>query len=652
MAKTSMDGGVYLPQSSLELYAAYIMKTIHVSNRQTLVDLRELLTLIDPNKIYSVEEVLERNSFKFLKQLVDARLKGYENQDILVQSALTGIDTGNLFHMDTLNQPLSSNELGYIENNIIETRNEYYTITTMNNLSLLNENLTLCDEGERHRILHEAKRNIIDVNRKIRLEGGISSISETFSLADDEQYEATIEHVFNRNIAESTKLKCGMESFNKSLNGGYENDRCYIYLGLPGEGKSSTLLNLALQIKMYNKEVKTKDPTKKPCLLFLTMENTLDETIERMFSILVSDENMGNFESSKEVYRLLRQNGLAVTDESPINIVFKYVPSNSVTTDYLYTLYDELLAEGQEVICLIQDYIKRIKCRDHKIFNGDMRLGLGAVVDEFKEFAIAKHIPVITASQMNRDAAKIIDEGRHKNEAELVRKIGRSNIGESSLITENADSAFIIVPETGADGVRYLGVSNAKKRFKNQSSQWFYQPYSVDRPLALLPDVHLAQPLYKTSLNDLKIAANGWGKPVEKAKVITDLSNLNISEDYDVSPDFVESVNKYIKKKGDRIKTKDDVKNIVLENGQLFGEMTSSEQDLLYISCGFEPINGPAKAIRPFNRDSLEDSTPKALYGEYINPKTNEKITYRKYTKAEVEKMKAVPAFTMLYADF
>ena len=77
---------------------------------------------------------------------------------------------------------------------------------------------------------------------------------------------------------------------------------------------------------------------------------------------------------------------------------------------------------------------------------------LGAVVDEFKEFAIAKHVPVITASQMNRDAARIIDEGRYKNEAELVRKVGRSNTGESAMIIENADSAFILVPEDGVDG--------------------------------------------------------------------------------------------------------------------------------------------------------------------------------------------------------
>ena len=85
---------------------------------------------------------------------------------------------------------------------------------------------------------------------------------------------------------------------------------------------------------------------------------------------------------------------------------------------------------------MIQD---RIKCRDFKLINGDMRIG--AVIDEFKEFANTKKIPVITASQMNSYVAKIIDESRRTNKADLV-----SNIGESNLITENADVAFILLP--------------------------------------------------------------------------------------------------------------------------------------------------------------------------------------------------------------
>ena len=436
--------------------------------------------------------------------------------------------------------------------------------------------------------------------------------------------------MYNRSLDGSTKLKTGIQAINRSLNGGFENDRCYIYLGLPGEGKSSTLLNLTLQIKGNNKDITTKDPTKRPTILFLTMENTLNETLERVFSILVSDDDISEFGGYKEIMQLLRQNGLGVTNDSPIDIEFRYVPSNSVDTDYLYTIYDEMSANGQEVVCLVQDYIKRIRPRDFKLMGGDMRIALGAVVDEFKEFAIAKHIPVITASQLNRDAAKIIDEGRKSTEADLVRKVGRANIGESTLITENADSAFILVPEDGADGRRYLGMANAKKRFKTQSAQFFYLPYSKERPLELLQDIHLAEPLSKLSLNELKTANNesnsgSWGsllgndKPVEIKESDTVKKK---SDAYGVSPEFIKELEEcYEADPYNRGANFDDTK-IVLKTGlRMFNEFTDAEKLYTYTQFGVTPpeeIQGAANVVRDFNMDDLEDGTPRIVYTDAL----------------------------------
>ena len=621
MAKSDIGSGFNLPLSSLVLYATYIMRTIHVSNRSVLTDLRDLLSMVDPNKNYSVEQTREKNTFKFLSQLVEARLKGYENRDILLQAATDGVDTENLFPMSKLDDALSVNEIGYIESNINVNRNSFYTQSMMSNVYADYADFAMADESQRVKIIDKVQRQIVEVNRKIKETASISGVSESLSISDEEEYEAEITHLYNRSVNGSTKLKCGMEAFNRSLNGGYESDRCYIYLGLPGEGKSSTLLNLTLQLKANNKDVITKDPTKRPCILFLTMENTLTETLERAFSILVSDEDISSFGSEKEIMRLLREHGLKVTNDSPIDIAFRYAPSNSVDTDYLYTLYEQLQSEGKEVICLVQDYIKRIRPRDFKLMNGDMRVALGAVVDEFKEFAIAKHIPVITASQMNRDAAKIIDEGRYKNESDLVRKIGRSNIGESTLITENADSAFIIVPETGADGNRYLGVSNAKKRFKNQSAPWFYQPYSKERPLELLQDIKLAEPLFKTSLNELKTSTNsgGWGQLSESVNVAKPNDKVeDIAKNYNVSNEFASEVNKYMKLNGKKIITRNDVKDIVIGNGFMYGEMTQDQQDYLYVINGFDPENSKdgMNTIRSYKTNQLEDGAPRVVVQE------------------------------------
>lgn len=632
MAKKDIGSGFSLPLSTIILYANYILKTIHTSNRGVLTDLRELLTMIDPGKNFSVEQVRERNSYFFLKQLLDARLKGYENRDILMEAALNGLDVKNIFPLRKLEEPLGSNELAFIEQNIGNNRNSFYTQSIMSTMYTQYSDFAIANETEKFKILKDVQKQIVDVNRKIKENVCVSSVSESLSLSNDEQFEATVAHMYNRAIDGSTKLKTGIQAINRSLNGGFENDRCYIYLGLPGEGKSSTLLNLTLQIKGNNKDIVTKDPTKRPTILFLTMENTLNETLERVFSILVSDDDISEFGGHKEIMQLLRQNGLGVSNDSPIDIEFRYVPSNSVDTDYLYTIYDEMSANGQEVVCLVQDYIKRIRPRDFKLMGGDMRIALGAVVDEFKEFAVAKHIPVITASQLNRDAAKIIDEGRKSSEADLVRKVGRANIGESTLITENADSAFILVPEDGADGRKYLGMANAKKRFKTQSSQFFYLPYSKERPLELLQDIHLAEALSKLSLNELKTATNennngSWSALLgnEKSKPVEIKESDSIkkkSDAYGISKEFIKELEEcYEADPYNRGANFDDTK-IVLKTGlRMFNEFTDAEKLYTYTQFGVTPpesFRGAANVVRDFNMDDLEDGTPRIVYRDAL----------------------------------
>ena len=632
MAKKDIGSGFSLPLSTIILYANYILKTIHTSNRGVLTDLRELLTMIDPGKNFSVEQVRERNSYFFLRQLLDARLKGYENRDILMEAALNGLDVKNIFPLRKLEEPLGSNELAFIEQNIGNNRNSFYTQSIMSTMYTQYSDFAIANETEKFKILKDVQKQIVDVNRKIKENVCVSSVSESLSLSNDEQFEATVAHMYNRAIDGSTKLKTGIQAINRSLNGGFENDRCYIYLGLPGEGKSSTLLNLTLQIKGNNKDIVTKDPTKRPTILFLTMENTLNETLERVFSILVSDDDISEFGGHKEIMQLLRQNGLGVSNDSPIDIEFRYVPSNSVDTDYLYTIYDEMSANGQEVVCLVQDYIKRIRPRDFKLMGGDMRIALGAVVDEFKEFAVAKHIPVITASQLNRDAAKIIDEGRKSSEADLVRKVGRANIGESTLITENADSAFILVPEDGADGRKYLGMANAKKRFKTQSSQFFYLPYSKERPLELLQDIHLAEPLSKLSLNELKTATNennngSWSALLgnEKSKPVEIKESDSVkkkSDAYGISKEFIKELEEcYEADPYNRGANFDDTK-IVLKTGlRMFNEFNDAEKLYTYTQFGVTPpesFRGAANVVRDFNMDDLEDGTPRIVYRDAL----------------------------------
>ena len=136
------------------------------------------------------------------------------------------------------------------------------------------------------------------------------------------------------------------------------------------------------------------------------------------------------------------------------------------------------------------------------MFGGDLRLQLGAVVNEFKTFATLKNIPVITASQLNRTATNSIDEARIKNKADLVRLIGRANVGESNLILENSDWICIVAPEYDKDGKRHLGIQRVKSRYYiNNDLHTCYIPY-VDNTIKFVEDIFSSIPVHKVTMRD------------------------------------------------------------------------------------------------------------------------------------------------------
>ena len=104
-----------------------------------------------------------------------------------------------------------------------------------------------------------------------------------FSLEDGD-FENCITETYNMVTNPSRRLQSGMQGLNEMIGGGFESGRVYMFMGTSGIGKSKLLLNIMYQIKNYNMNYKPKDPTKKPCVVMLTMENTVVETIRRKYS--------------------------------------------------------------------------------------------------------------------------------------------------------------------------------------------------------------------------------------------------------------------------------------------------------------------------------------------------------------------------------
>lgn len=533
ISKTDQKVDINFDLNALNLMCSYILSENRNIRRSHLINMRNLFDILDISLYQNDIEKMKR--VNFIKKGLEAKiLQNLRDPYIVLKYINGGIIDDDVIDINNFTS-MSNDELNWINQTISEALKYAFIYNDIDRMIDICTRFKAADYRSRGAIVQEFEMLIQEIQSKFR-RSRVENVSEmTFTLKDGIMDEV-VKDIHEQLSNPCNKLLTGMQGINEMLGGGFESTRVYMLLGATGIGKSVTLLNLAYQIKKYNKNYKPKDPSKIPVIVYMTMENTVRETVERLFNLTVGPNTDMTKYKPEEVINLLRTEGeLYLTDESPIDIIIKYVPDKSVDTGYLYTMTEDLEDEGYEVICLIQDHIKRIRsCYP----SSDIRLELGSIVNEFKVFASIKDIPVITNSHLNRDAAKTIEEGSRANKADLTRMLGRSNIGESMLMLDNLDCAFIINTAYDAQANKYMVFKRIKMRYKATHRDYINQPFVSGNDIKLVEDFYSAVPVFKDSLQASVEESNLYnnGLSNNKSKYQNNIKNIdevldNTSED-------------------------------------------------------------------------------------------------------------------------
>lgn len=478
-----------------DILCKYILQSGSFVRMEHLVNLRKLISIIDYSTYENDPEKVKR--VNFIRKGLEARLDhNINDRDII----LTYINGGLTFQIDFLDYNrlnLSKDEIAYIHNLISETLQYQFIYNKIDHIQDVCTRFKTSDFNTRGNIVHEIEDIVDDMKNNFRrAKVNDNSTDMTFSLREG-VFQSAVTDTWNMITNPSRRLITGLQGLNEMTGGGFESGRVYMLLGTSGVGKSITLLNLIYQMKRFNRNYKPKDPTKTPCILLLTMENTVVETITRLFDLVIENSaGMANY-SVNDVIRMLREQGeLVLNDSSPIDIIIRYKANKSVDTSYLYSLCDDLEDEGYEVICLVQDHVKRIR----SIYPGsDIRLELGDIVNEFKVFAAYKDIPVITNSHLNREAAKILEDAARKANQDAGKLLGKSNIGESMLMIDNLDCGIIITLDFDKEENRYMTFNLIKMRDKT-NRLYIAQPFVPGSTIRLMEDMG-GIPQFKESIH-------------------------------------------------------------------------------------------------------------------------------------------------------
>ena len=486
--------------TSLNLMCQYVLSDNRNIKRGAYINLRNLIDLLDMEKYISDQDKYKR--VIFIKKGIEAKLdRGLHNPEAILKYINGGLIDDNIIDIVDINTfvGMSNQEIDWINETVSNTLSLTFLYEEApRGIDLLTQFMS-ADSSNISRLGNEIKDWIANLNTMFRQAQVQSVTNETFSLNPSILRDRICE-VQSQLKSEYRKLVTGMQGLNQMLGGGFENTRCYLFLGVTGVGKSLSLLNIAYQLKKYNKNFKAKDPTKIPCIVYLTQENTIEETVDRLFKMSTGIDIRNC--TTDEAIRLLSTEGeLYLTDDSPIDIIIKYQPNRSIDTGYLYTLTEDLEDEGYEVICMIQDHVKRIRSVTNE---QDVRLELGHVINEMKTFAILKDIPMITVSHLNRDGARAIDSASNRTKSDLTRLLGKSNIGESLLMLDNVDYSAIINREYDAEGNCYMVFKGIKERFAVMRD-YICQPFMQGNDLCLVEDFYSPVPVFKESLYEVSM---------------------------------------------------------------------------------------------------------------------------------------------------
>lgn len=482
----------HLGKKVLSLLTLYVLSSNKSIRRSHLMNVSTLINTYDPKGYENDPE--KKEMIEFIRKGLDARLNYNLTDPQLILYHINGNITDDIDASQFME--LNASDIEWLNKMVSETISQAHVYVETNRMiDICNRFQTATLGAEKAAVAKEFQEEVTNVQNKFRQVKNESAEDEIFSLQPG-IFENVMRSTYDELSNPSRKLLLGNQALNELFGGGLEETRVYTILGLPGEGKSFSLLDIAYMVKKYNKTVKTKDPTKRPCVVILTMENRIAESISRLFNMSIKKNTRMTEYELDDVMRQMREEGkLVVNDEDPIDIIIKFKPAFSVDTSYMYTLTEDLEDMGLECICFIQDYIGRINSTSKL---SETRLEYGKIVDDMKVFASLKQIPVVTAGQLNRDASKHIDESRKKNKSDLVRTLGRSNVSESVLILNNSDGVYIIAPEEPVRGEKWIGWQRVKKRFETTDQDYYYIP-CYPGTMAMVEDIGAA-PVSRTTM--------------------------------------------------------------------------------------------------------------------------------------------------------
>ena len=451
---------------------------LHKKSKLSSLDKASHVIEILTNEVdYELQEVL-----KIFKHIIERRLNG-DSYSLILKDVSTIhphlIDQANKINSEIDEEKLEEYvyQLNFFFNNKKLEEIVNFLKKELNELEL--------EEFESFTSKLDKVRTIVNKSFESLASIEVTRDESEFIVDSDLDIESQIE-----DTTEHKTIPTGFRSLDKALYG-FQSGRIYVFAGGTGKGKSTLLANFAYnlctqyKVSEYKQLFEEDFTSYKPAVIFITNENTIAETRKRLVSIITdlpsNDPKLNDKKFQADALKRFHK-------ETGVVFYIKYVTPRSVTA---FDIYSQILnlerIRGYKPIGIVVDYLDRLRSLQN---TKEERHMLGFITDELKAISIKLNVPVLTATQLNREG--------HTSEDPSIK-----NIGESWKKVENADAVIVFNSEQDVNGNWTYKLKIEKLRYKDPVTE----PISLIRRSGVLKIEELTSDLenitQKTSQNPL-----------------------------------------------------------------------------------------------------------------------------------------------------
>ena len=353
--------------------------------------------------------------------------------------------------------------------------------------------LDIIEEGDEEENIHETVEALYKMSNEIVSaynSATFTTATSQFDTSNPEQMKAVIAETQDSRSSNKT-IVTGIRMLNNMLSPGYLAGCVYIYTALPGCYKSGILLQSHIDTCKYNEHIKQTTGGKRPVSIYISMENTMTQTVRRLWSLLFPTADLSMYsaeEASSMIKNELEKNGF--------RSVLLYYGYREKSTADLYEIIRGFNDDNNVVVALYLDYIKRIRsARTDAAVMSSEKSELHAIMNELKSVAAQFDIPIVSGHQLNRAAAAAVDAVvQNGGYGKTIDAMGRSNVGTAWEVMEVAD--WLVVQNIENDGeTKRLVIKAVKQRDLDSSNSdirvtAFKHPFLSPESFALRQDIN------------------------------------------------------------------------------------------------------------------------------------------------------------------